>query len=165
MIGTAIIGTTIGKSRESFMRGWTVFGCLASAVAMAALCCAAIVGPAWPLEPTVFALGVSSGIFTIGAISSMMTLASSGKEGREGTRMGMWGASQAIAFGSGGFLGAAALDAARAFLAETAPAFAFVFAVEAVLFVGAAACAVWVGKSAVQTTRPIVRSKEFMVAE
>ncbi|MEO0753353.1 MAG: BCD family MFS transporter, partial [Pseudomonadota bacterium] len=49
MIITAIAGTVIGKSRPSFMRAWTVGGCLASAAALAALAMAARVGPSWPL--------------------------------------------------------------------------------------------------------------------
>ena len=34
----------------------------------------------------------------------MMQLANEGKSKTEGTRIGLWGASQAIAFGAGGFL-------------------------------------------------------------
>lgn len=166
MIITAIIGTTIGKSRASFMRKWTIFGCLASATALGALCAAAIVGPTWPLKPTVFALGLSNGAFAVAAIGSMMTLASAGAEGREGTRMGLWGASQAVAFGIGGFLGAAALDIARIFLSDIGPAFAIVFGVEGLLFICAAFCAMWVGKSSADDTKlPMMPSAELLPAE
>jgi BCD family chlorophyll transporter-like MFS transporter len=48
--------------------------------------------------------------------------------------MGLWGAAQAIAFGAGGFVGAAAADLFRAFVSEPADAFTIVFAVEAILF-------------------------------
>jgi BCD family chlorophyll transporter-like MFS transporter len=166
MIATAIIGTTIGKSRASFMRKWTVMGCIASAFALAALSAAAIVGPTWPLEPTVFALGVANGLFAVAAIGSMMTLANAGAEGREGTRMGLWGAAQAVAFGLGGFMGAAALDVARIFMTETAPAFAIVFGVEGVVFIAAAVCAAWVGKSSADDmTLPALPSAELVAAE
>ncbi|MEM9171037.1 MAG: BCD family MFS transporter [Pseudomonadota bacterium] len=145
MIATAIIGTVIGKSRGSFMRRWTVGGCIASAFALAGLAAAASVGPSWPLKPSVFALGLANGAFAVAAIGSMMTLASAGAPAREGTRMGLWGASQAIAFGLGGFLGAAAIDIARATLGEVQIAFCVVFAAQAVAFVVAAWLAARVG--------------------
>ena len=166
MIVTAIVGTTIGKSRARFMRSWTIMGCIASALALLALAGAAMTGPSWPLQPTVFALGLANGAFAVAAIGSMMTLASAGREGREGTRMGLWGASQAIAFGLGGFLGAAALDFARLFLLDAAPAFALVFAAEGTLFVCAALCAARVGKSdADDMTLPAMPSAELISAE
>lgn len=166
MIATAAIGTTIGKSRARFMRAWTVGGCIASGFALAALAAAAVVGPSWPLPPTVFALGIANGAFAVAAIGSMMTLASAGAPSREGIRMGLWGASQAIAFGIGGFLGAAALDAMRALLSETATAFAFVFAVEGALFLLAAVLALRVGRSRADELRlPAMPAGEPIAAE
>lgn len=74
----------------------------------------------------------------------MMGLAGADGPGREGVRIGLWGASQAIAFGIGGFLGAAAIDAARAAFADSRLAFALVFAAEALLFLAAARLALGV---------------------
>ncbi len=166
MILTAIIATTIGKSRAGFMRHWTMAGCLASAAALLALTGAASIGPAWPLEPTVFALGLANGAFAVAAIGSMMTLASAGAPGREGIRMGLWGASQAIAFGIGGFLGAAALDVMRLLTPETGGAFMAVFAAEAALFVVAAMLALRVGTSAADTRRlPAMPAGEALIAD
>lgn len=166
MIVTAVLGTVVGKSRARFMRQWTVFGCIASAVALAALCCAAMVGPSWPLKPTVFALGAANGAFAVAAIGSMMILASAGESGREGTRMGLWGAAQAISFGIGGFLGATTLDLARAVLTETAPAFATVFALEAFVFIIAAGCAIWVGASSGdEADLPVLPAGDLVPAE
>lgn len=166
MIVTAIAGTVIGKSRARFMRAWTVGGCIASAGALALLVGAAMTGPAWPLQPTVFALGLANGAFAVAAIGSMMTLASAGREGREGTRMGLWGAAQAIAFGLGGFLGAAALDAMRVVLAEISLAFALVFAVEAALFVLAAALALRVGSTRSDEMRlPAMPAGDMLAAD
>lgn len=166
MIITAVLGTVIGKSRARFMRQWTILGCFASAVALAALCAAAMIGPSWPLKPTVFGLGVANGAFAVAAIGSMMTLASAGEQGREGTRMGLWGAAQAISFGVGGFLGASALDLARTVFVETAPAFATVFALEGMLFIVAAGCAVWVGDStADDADLPVLPAGEMVPAE
>ncbi|MEM7295962.1 MAG: PucC family protein, partial [Pseudomonadota bacterium] len=81
------------------------------------------------------------GVFAVAAIGSMMQLAGDGREAREGTRMGLWGASQAIAAGFGGLTGAALVDLARATGLGAAPAFGAVFCFEAALFVAAAALA------------------------
>jgi BCD family chlorophyll transporter-like MFS transporter len=64
----------------------------------------------------------------------MMQLVSRGRESREGVRMGLWGAAQAIAFGLGGLLGAAALDVARLALDSTVGGYAAVFIGDAILF-------------------------------
>ena len=72
----------------------------------------------------------------------MMGLAGAGKTTREGVRMGVWGAAQAIAFGLGGLLGALGVDAARSALASDGSAFQLIFALEAALFVLAAGLAI-----------------------
>jgi MFS transporter, BCD family, chlorophyll transporter len=64
----------------------------------------------------------------------MMTMASQGHKGREGVRMGLWGAAQGIAFGCGGLFGAAASDVAKLLTGSPAHAYACVFALEALLF-------------------------------
>lgn len=166
MIMTAIVGTTIGKSRAGFMRAWSVGGCLASAISLAALAIGASAGAAWPLKANVFALGLSNGAFAVAAIGSMMALASVGKESREGTRMGLWGAAQAIAFGLGGFLGAAGVDVMRPAFGETAYSFAVVFAAEAALFIAAAALAARVGRSTADGLGlPMLPAGEHLPAE
>lgn len=138
MILVALAGSAIGGQRLGSMRLWTVGGCIASAVALAALSLGGQVGPDWPLRANVFALGLANGAFAVAAIGSMMELVARGRERREGTRMGMWGAAQAIAFGLGGFLGAASADLARLVLEAPAAAYGTVFAGEAVLFLLAA---------------------------
>ena len=133
MILVALAGQRFGS-----LRAWTVGGCIASALALASLVGAAAVGAAWPFRETVFLLGVSNGAFSIAAIGSMMRLAGQGREGREGVRMGLWGAGQAVAFGLGGLLGTGASDLARWLLGSPAAAYASVFALEALLFIAAA---------------------------
>lgn len=166
MIGTAVIATVFGKSRARFMRTWTIFGCLAAAIAFLGLVMAAAMPSVWPLIPTVFVLGVTLGVFTVAAIGSMMVLASAGEPGREGTRMGLWGASQAIAMGLGALLGTIILDVSRWIIGSAAPAYAIVFATEAVLFVIAAACAALIGRtSADEMDMPIMPSAELVSAE
>ncbi|MEM7768567.1 MAG: BCD family MFS transporter [Pseudomonadota bacterium] len=166
MIITAIAGTVIGKSSARFMRAWTVGGCIASAFSLAALAAAARMGTALPLEPLVFVLGLSNGAFAVAAIGSMMTLASAGPAGREGIRMGLWGASQAMAFGLGGFLGAVALDVMRVVLGDVSGAFFTVFAAEGALFAVAAGLALRVGETGPSDIRlPALPAGEHLPAE
>ena len=134
MFLVAIAGSGFRGRRFGSLQSWTVGGCVASALALIGLTTAGFVGPAWPLKPFVFALGMANGTFAVAAIGSMMSLASDGRESREGVRMGLWGAAQAIAFGLGGFLGAAASDLARHLLGVDGPAYGLVFAAEALLF-------------------------------
>ncbi len=148
MLLTAFVGTFFGRSRARFMRRWTVVGCIASALALAALAVGATYAPDWPLRESVFALGLANGAFAVAAIGSMMTLASAGTPGREGTRMGLWGAAQALAFGLGGALGTIAIDLTRLVLPEPARAFGLVFGAEGVIFLAAAVLASRVGRTA-----------------
>jgi BCD family chlorophyll transporter-like MFS transporter len=138
MVLVGIIGTLRRRAGVASMRSWTVAGCIASAVALSGLVLGGLVGPGWPLRPTVMALGIANGAFAVSAIGSMMALAGATRDGREGMRMGLWGAAQAIAFAAGGVFGTAAVDLARQ--AFDAPVFAYttVFALEALLFLVAA---------------------------
>ena len=121
-------------SHVGSLRGWTIGGCLASALALFALMFAGLQGSGWPLNATVFALGVANGAFSIGAIGSMMRLAAEGRQAREGVRMGLWGAAQAVAFGLGGLVGTGASDLARWLIASPGVAYAMVFALQALAF-------------------------------
>jgi MFS transporter, BCD family, chlorophyll transporter len=149
MLGMLLVGIGGGAFRGASrlaMRKWVVGGCLGSALMLFGLGNAVLIGPGWPLTPTVFALGFFNGVFAVAAIAAMMDLAGADGGGREGIRMGLWGAAQAIAFGLGGFGGAVGLDAARAVLPSTGEAFAVVFVVEAMLFFAAAWLAFKLGK-------------------
>ena len=120
---------------------WTVGGCLASGAALVAVAASGFVGLSTALRVSVFLLGVSNGAFAVAAIGSMMSLAAEGANAREGTRIGLWGAAQAIAFGSGGVLATFLVDVARFFLDAPLTAYALVFVVEAALFIVAAVLA------------------------
>jgi BCD family chlorophyll transporter-like MFS transporter len=123
------------------LKSWVVGGCIASAIAQAGLVAAGVLGMPWPLRENVFLLGVANGAFSIAAIGAMMAMAGQGKGEREGVRMGMWGASQAIAFGAGGFLGTVLADLGRMLIggqASQGSAYALVFGLEAIAFVAAA---------------------------
>ncbi|MFN4024789.1 MAG: BCD family MFS transporter [Hyphomonas sp.] len=149
MIATAVFCSLAGNGRADFLRQWAVGGCLASAASLLVMAAGTMaMGSAWPLIPNVMALGAANGAFAVAAIGTMMTLASDGRGSREGTRMGLWGASQAVAYGAGGLAGAASLDLARWLLDDPASAFAIVFAAEGLLFLLAAVLAASVGASA-----------------
>lgn len=137
LVALAGSGRIFGR-RLGSLRFWTVSGCIASGFALAGLVAAGVAGPGWPLRANVFLLGAANGAFSIAAIASMMRLAGEGEGRREGTRMGLWGAAQALAFGSGGLLGTALSDLARLVIQDTALAYAVVFGLEALLFILAA---------------------------
>jgi BCD family chlorophyll transporter-like MFS transporter len=138
MILVGIGGHAFGGKAGLKLKRWIVTGCLASALALAALAMAARGGPGWPLTINVVLLGFANGMFAVAAIGSMLELAGRGGPGHEGIRMGLWGAAQASAFGIGGFVGAVAVDWLRGALPTTAQAFETVFAAEAALFLVAA---------------------------
>lgn len=146
MLIAGVLGSgRFGRARWS-LRAWIVGGCLASALALIALSVGAFIGQSFPLRVAVFSLGVGNGVFAVAAIGSMMTLASEGRSKREGTRIGLWGAAQAFAFGLGGFLGTVGVDVSRALLGSPTVAYAIVFFVEGVLFVLAAVLAARLGQ-------------------
>ena len=145
MILVAIAGTAIGGPWLGSLKLWTTGGCLASALALVAIILSGLAGPSGPLRPSVFALGIANGAFAIAAIGTMMSMAGEGKSGREGTRMGLWGAAQGIAFGLGGFGGTVMIDVARAIVAKPETAYALVFAVEASMFLASAILALRIG--------------------
>lgn len=145
-----IAGNIIAKRYPGIMRVFTVGGCLASALALFALAIGGLYAPAWPLKANVFALGFANGVFAVAAIGSMMGLASEGQKKREGTRMGLWGAAQAVAFGLGSFLGTVGVDAAQSITASNATAYGAVFLIEGLLFVVSAWLAARLTVSALQ---------------
>lgn len=134
MVLVGVVGSAIGGPLLGSMRMWTIAGCIASASALFGLGIGGLIGPPWPLREAVFGLGVANGVYAVAAIGSMMSLAGAGREQREGVRMGIWGAAQAIAFGLGGLIGTIASDLARFLLAAAGPAYACVFVAEALLF-------------------------------
>jgi MFS transporter, BCD family, chlorophyll transporter len=140
----ALIGTLAARSRLGSLRGWMIAGCCGSALALLGLVVSTH-GGSWPLRGNAFALGFANGIFAVSAIGSMMNLASAGSPAREGIRMGLWGAAQAIAFAMGGLVSSAAVDLARAALHSPLAAYAAVFAAQAVLFGVAALLASAIG--------------------
>ncbi|MBF9029300.1 MFS transporter [Rhodobacterales bacterium HKCCE3408] len=126
MISAGILSTL----RLGSLRLWAVAGCVISAVGLIGL------GSGLPLVPFTVILGLGNGLFVVGAIGSMMRIAAE-RAGSTGTRMGVFGAAQAVAAGLAGLIATGILDLARLALpVETA--YATVFGLEAVLFLAAA---------------------------
>ena len=146
MLAVAISGSLLKLNTARHLRRWTVGGCLASGAALLGIALGGGSNESWPLIQNVFALGVANGAFAVAAIASMMNMAGDGQARREGLRMGLWGAAQAIAFVGGGFLGTVAIDVARQFIETPASAYALVFTAEAALFIWAARLGVAVGR-------------------
>lgn len=140
MVLVAVLSTVLTRWRPA-MRAWTVGGCMASALALCGLAVAALSPTGWPVRENVFVLGVANGVFAVAAIGSMMTLVSAGGSGRQGLRMGLWGAAQATAFAVGGAVSSLAVDLATQVLTAHALAYALVFAGQVMLFVVAGAVA------------------------
>ncbi len=134
-LGMVLVGVAATGLRLGSLRFWVVSGCMGSALVLMAIATAPVL--ALPLVPLVIGLGFFNGMFAVAAIGSMMQLAGEGADRREGTRVGLWGASQAIAAGFGGLTGAALVDLARSLL-PVAEAFGTVFSVQAAIFVASA---------------------------
>jgi len=147
MLTVAVACSSFGRARPGALQAWTVGGCIASAAALMALTVGGLVGPGFPLRPAVFALGAANGAFAVAAIGSMMALAGADGGSREGVRMGLWGAAQAIAFGLGGFLGTVAVDATRVLFGVPAISYGTVFAAEGLMFLAAAGLALGVART------------------
>jgi len=138
MLALAFVTSKAKSQTLTSLSNWTIGGCIASALAMLGLVLSGPIENIIFFKATVFLLGIFNGAFSIAAIGSMMQFASVGSARREGVRMGIWGASQAMAFGLGGIIGTGLSDIARIVLGNPASAYAFVFFLEGVLFVVAA---------------------------
>ena len=148
MILVAVFASFVGGPRLGDLRAWTVIGCLASASALSAIAMVGLAGSGpGPLSAAIFALGLGNGVYAAAAIGAMMGLAGQGASGREGARMGLWGAAQALALGAGGLISAGAVDLARAALGAPLYAYAATFAAEGLAFVASAWMAARLGRA------------------
>ncbi|MBC6437895.1 MAG: BCD family MFS transporter [Rhodobacteraceae bacterium] len=136
-LGMVVVGLAGTAFRLGSLRSWVIAGCIGSAASLCLIAALGQIGPTAPLMPAVVLMGFFNGMFAVAAIGSMMALAGEGRHTREGTRMGLWGAAQAIAAGFGGLAGAALVDAMRIFLGDPS-AFGTVFTFEAILYIASA---------------------------
>jgi MFS transporter, BCD family, chlorophyll transporter len=158
LAGMLLVGATatmFGRSKAMGLRNWTILGCIGSALALLGLVAAAKVGVAWPLKQNVFALGFTNGMFAVAAIGSMFSQAA-GQSSREGIRMGLFGAAQAIAFAAGGFVGTVLSDILKALTNSVAISYGTVFGLEAALFILSAFLAYRIGYAVNTKANPLV---------
>ena len=109
-LGMLAVGIACTGFKFGALKNWVWAGCMGSCISLVFIALAGQSPEIVPLAPLVFALGIFNGMFAVAAIGSMMSLASQNNDRREGTRMGLWGAAQAIAAGFGGLLGTILVD-------------------------------------------------------
>ena len=137
-IGMLTVGILATALKFGTLKSWVQGGCFGSCFMLLSIMLLGQINSSLPLELAVVGLGFFNGMFAVAAIGSMMSLAGSGSKKREGTRMGLWGAAQAIAAGFGGLLGTILVDLLQ--VADLSPvnAYGMVFSLEASLFALAA---------------------------
>ena len=140
-LGMLAVGIACTGFKFGALKNWVWAGCMGSCVSLVLIALAGQSPDIVPLAPLVFGLGIFNGMFAVAAIGSMMSLASQNNDSREGTRMGLWGAAQAIAAGFGGLLGTILVDLLRLANFSHADAYGTVFIFEAALFALAASIA------------------------
>ena len=140
-LGMLAVGIACTGFKFGALKNWVWAGCMGSCISLVLIALAGQSPEIVPLAPLVFGLGIFNGMFAVAAIGSMMSLASQNNDRREGTRMGLWGAAQAIAAGFGGLLGTILVDLLRLANFSHSDAYGTVFFFEAALFALAASIA------------------------
>ena len=140
-LGMLAVGIACTGFKFGALKNWVWAGCMGSCISLVLIALAGQSPEIVLLAPLVFGLGIFNGMFAVAAIGSMMSLASQNNDNREGTRMGLWGAAQAIAAGFGGLLGTVLVDLLRLANFSHADAYGTVFIFEAALFALAASIA------------------------
>lgn len=92
MILMGIVSVLISISKRTI----TLIGCVGTAIGMTVLASSALLGVEAIVSPALFAMGLFTGFFNVGALSMMMDMT---VEGATGLYMGLWGMAQA--FGTG----------------------------------------------------------------
>ena len=137
-VGMLTVGILATALKFGTLKSWVQAGCFGSCFMLISIMLLGQINSSLPLELAVVGLGFFNGMFAVAAIGSMMSLAGSGSKRREGTRMGLWGAAQAIAAGFGGLLGTILVDLLQVANLSPVNAYGMVFSLEASLFALAA---------------------------
>ena len=139
LLGMIVVGFLVTGIKLGSLRFWVLFGCFGSGSALILI---AILGQISiskdALKYSVALLGFFNGNFAVGAIGSMMELAGNGIKQREGTRMGLWGAGQAIAAGNAMIFSTLFVDVLQSFTNNAAFSYGIIFTIEGILFLASA---------------------------
>ncbi|WP_062226240.1 BCD family MFS transporter [Aureimonas frigidaquae] len=139
MLVVALAGGLLGRRYPDILRWTAILGCVLSTACLLALAAAPLDAQRFPIFGVGAVLGFGLGAFTISAIGAMMAMAggTSGPEGdgRQGLRMGVWGAAQAMAFAGGGLAAGLMVDIAGYVGGSAVIGYMTVFLCEAALFV------------------------------
>ena len=138
MLLVAWLGSWRRTGRHRAMRACMLLGCIGSALGLGLLAASAGGTGRSAFTALVVVIGLTNGLFAVAAIGCMMGLMSQGRQGRDGVRMGVWGAAQAMAFGVGAILGGAIVDALRAAGVGIADSYATAFITLGLLYALAA---------------------------
>jgi BCD family chlorophyll transporter-like MFS transporter len=119
---------------------WLITGCLFSALSLFIISLLALTfAESSALNSVVFFFGISNGIFTAGVLGTMLHLASRGSsDNKEGTRMGIWGATQAYATMIAVFFSTVLVDILGLIMTSIPSVYGIVFLTAACFFIASA---------------------------
>tara|TARA_B100001250_G_scaffold412172_1_gene442690 strand:- start:264 stop:1523 length:1260 start_codon:yes stop_codon:yes gene_type:complete len=139
LLGMLLVGILVSGLKFGSLRFWVLFGCAGSGLTLILI---ALLGQTMAgkhgLMISIALLGFFNGNFAVGAIGSMMQLAGIGRENRVGTRMGLWGAGQAIAAGNAMIFSTLFVDILQKITENAASSYGIIFIIEGILFLAAA---------------------------
>ena len=137
ILGIIFVILCISTFKLGSEKFWLITGCLISAASLFLITALGInLTDQILLKIVVLTLGIANGIFTAGILGTMMKLASEGQTaGREGTRMGLWGASQAYAAGIAAIISTSLVDTFSSFISQPAMSYGMVFSIQGMLFI------------------------------
>ena len=137
ILGIIFVILCISTFKLGSEKFWLITGCLVSAASLFMITVLGVnLADQALLKVAVLTLGIANGIFTAGILGTMMKLASEGQTAdREGTRMGLWGASQAYAAGIAALISTSLVDTFSSFINQPAMSYGMVFSIQGMLFI------------------------------
>ena len=140
LLGMLLVGLSVSGFQVGSLRFWVLLGCTGSGLTLILIAILGqVIASKLSLMICICSLGFFNGTFAVGAIGSMMQLAGVGIAKREGTRMGLWGAGQAVAAGIAMIFSTLFVDVLQLITKNTATSYGIIFTIEGILFLAAAA--------------------------
>ena len=137
ILGIIFVILCISTFKLGSEKFWLITGCLVSAASLFLISILGVnLADQALLKIAVLTLGIANGVFTAGILGTMMKLASEGSTAdRDGTRMGLWGASQAYAAGIAALVSTSLVDTFSSFINQPAMSYGMVFSIQGMLFI------------------------------